>query len=496
MRRLPSALLLVLLASLPACTASEWTRPYRGPLPGADPSRFALLVVDRRSGRPMEGAGIRVHASTRRRLGEARRILAEAKSNEFGVAAVEWSPALATGYWVVDHAGYSAHVTFGPPGARVELYPGRDCRGTLLDGTGQPSAGVEVQLLVGSVAGPIVRRATTGRDGSFLLEDVGGPQPAVLWAPAPQAIAREWPLRRAPVPGCVLEPIRPEPGISIRGQVVGVRGNPVGNAVVFSRQHERGPWARTDASGRFVIEGCAPRAQVDTTASGGRTRLEWSTLPAAPRASPPVTRRRILLEPPGDARSYRFWIEPGAKTRRPARESRALLETTRRGAVVVRFSHDRYGDGRLVVEGDRVGPESFPRPGTLTVDGAAGVIVEAWGASAQNDAEWAEIPLTSYAIRRGSYLRLRRDGGFATNYRVVNGSPPATIRLGNSTLDVRAAGAGSQLIYVDGERFRTRDGRAIVKGLDPGPHLLLVGDRIARVVLRPGERRAIDLSGG
>jgi len=84
--------------------------------------------------------------------------------------------------------------------------------------------------------------------------------------------------------------------------------------------------------------------------------------------------------------------------------------------------------------------------------------------------------------------------------RVLEGRSPFVVRLGGAALELRVAGAEGLACCIDGELIGSGGEEVLMlAGLDPGPHVVLVGARgrrskALRVVLAPGERRRLDLA--
>ncbi|HEX5051980.1 MAG TPA: carboxypeptidase-like regulatory domain-containing protein [Planctomycetota bacterium] len=217
---------------------------------------------------------------------------------------------LARGAWfVVDAPGHGpvAEMSY-PPGedCLIRLVPGIDWPIAIHDAFDRPVAGADVGLCLGCGHTPDVRVATTGADGVAWLRGVeplgdvcgGGirdiyPRGEGL---APDYDECEWRLGDGPsvlrqafarsVSGRVLAPNgRPLPGVAMRG--------PTG--------YHRGPWAWTDAEGRFHLfgnEGERLELFFDSRSyqallPAGERAVDL-TLPAAPAPDPPPNGKVVV----------------------------------------------------------------------------------------------------------------------------------------------------------------------------------------------------------
>jgi hypothetical protein len=282
--------------------------------------------------------------------------------------------------------------------------------------------------------------------------------------------------------------------VNASGRVVDERGEPVAGVVVYSEQTPRGPRTVTDEHGYFDLDGLDPDAEVEFHVADGRkietTVAKDGTFPGA-RDGPELPVRRIVVTPPGAPDAYTFygydggWIEAGD-------DGRIVVEVTRTGPLRLRFSHEEYGWSVVDVPpgATAVGPDAFPVPGTLIVLGPDGKPPTLLG--------YEKAVSTRYRFRAGARVRLCPEDRVPAT-RVLEGESPFVVRLGDATLELRAEGAPSFRCALDGELYRAEEGVLVLRGLDAGPHLLLVGARgrrgkEVRVVLRAGETRRLDLA--
>ncbi len=476
------------LLGLAGCASSEWVRDYDGQLPGAHPpSVYAAMVVDAARGTPISGARLRLYREDTRPEALPGELVHEAKADEFGVVSLAWRDEYAGCHFVFDATGYAPTCDLGAPGDRVALVPGRTWHGQLLDPEGAPAAGVALEYFTGCPHSPALRTATTDAQGRFALWDIG--TLGFLWAPAPRAAARPHSLRALPVPGHVLEPILPDPGVTVTGTVYDAKERPAKGAIVYSTQDERGPKTATAADGTFTLHGIEPNAEVLFGAPGAHADMERTApMDPPPPASPPSNVVRVRPPDP----SFLFFAIGMEGSVEADEKGLVELHTPLRGPVRISFRHERNGDGEIVADVDAdvvdVPPTAFRVPGFLDAPSDAAVSVfdaeGAWG-----DAEGT----TSWQYRSGARLRLAREG-HATNYRRLSGRGPYAVGTGSATLEIRTGDVRGAVAWVDGERFAA----GAIRGLDAGPHTVLVSapgrrGKALLVVLADGETRPLDV---
>jgi hypothetical protein len=246
------------LVAIAGCTTPrEWSRPYDGHLPGTGPENVSVTVVrDARTGAPLAGVTVRQYLETIDPRTLRAPLLAEAVTDAFGLVSVTWSGEMDDCHWVFEKPGHAVTETYGyRADPKVELAPGQELHGVLLDPFDKPYGGVEVELFLGCGHSPAVRRAVTDEDGRFCLRDIA-PDRGTLWYPADGIAAgyvndtlgtRDHPLV-----------IETDPGRVVTGRVVDANGQPVPDVVVRSHQEFRGPATRTSDDGRFRLTGFTP----------------------------------------------------------------------------------------------------------------------------------------------------------------------------------------------------------------------------------------------
>jgi len=246
------------LVAIAGCTTPhEWSRPYDGYLPGTAPENVSVTVVrDARTGAPLAGVAVRQFLETIDPRTPRAPLLAEATTDAFGLVSVAWSGEMHDSHWVFERPGYAVTEAYGyRADPKVELAPGQELHGVLLDPFGKPYGGVEVELFLGCGHSPAVRRAVTDEGGRFCLRDIA-PDMGTLWYPA-DGIAADYVNDTLGTPDHPLV-IETDPGRVVTGRVVDPNGKPVPDVVVRSRQEFRGPVTRTSADGRFRLTGFTP----------------------------------------------------------------------------------------------------------------------------------------------------------------------------------------------------------------------------------------------
>lgn len=236
----------------------EWERD----LPRGDGAR--IRVVDGRTGRAVPNARLRHFAEVVSELQPGHReILAAAsapllrvfRTDEYGVAWIDWERWVRGGHWIVDAPGYAPTHEWGDSvGPVVELLPPRTLDFRLLDAAGRPVPGAVVEAYLGCPHAPALVRVRSDGEGRVRMEN-GPPGDAFLWVEAEGSFAWTpgFPPARTWVRGeraLVLSA-----GTVAEGVVVDLDGTPLAGVVVRGLPEERGPAQLTGEDGRFRIVG-------------------------------------------------------------------------------------------------------------------------------------------------------------------------------------------------------------------------------------------------
>ncbi|MHC5040937.1 MAG: carboxypeptidase regulatory-like domain-containing protein [Planctomycetota bacterium] len=231
----------------------EWSRPYEGYLPYTEWNRFAVLVVrDRRTGRPIPGATVAAHPENDLGPDGWAPERARTTTDEFGLA---WIPRLEDYgdiHWAVDAEGYAPTEEYGVGVSEiVDLEPGEDRFGRILDAFGNPMAGVRVEYKVGCAHSPGLRRTTTDKEGRFTLRCIGDSGDVPLERGGLHA--EYWRARDLSLKGERLAEFHSLPGRTVVGRILDPHGNPLAGAPLAASG--RGPSTATGPDGRFTLSG-------------------------------------------------------------------------------------------------------------------------------------------------------------------------------------------------------------------------------------------------
>lgn len=288
MRRL---LVLAVASILAACETpdqgEEWSRPYDGWLPGAEPEGVAaVLVIDGETGAAVPGARVLHHEESIDPLVLEPPLLGEATTDVFGLASLDVRGRPGS-HWTIDAPGYAPAHSWGTDARAVyQLWRGRTVGGRLLDPAGAPLAGVPLHLFLNCSHGPVARRAVTDAGGRFSLDHVQLALPAEdldsrdvypqsLAVPGHLVEGGEWldPERLAAL-GNGLVSLAARPSATVTGQVVDRAGRPVGGCVV--RGPRRYDVARTGPDGVFRLAGLTRDRLAVFHASHENGATEWA----------------------------------------------------------------------------------------------------------------------------------------------------------------------------------------------------------------------------
>jgi hypothetical protein len=327
--------MLGLVAASGCSTAREWSRPYGGDLPGTEPDTVSITIVrDAVTGAPLAGVRLRQYLETIDPRTPRAPLLAEATTDEFGIASVYWAQEIQDCHWVFEKPGYAVTETYGGVADRtVDLPPGRELHGVLHDPFGRPYGGVAIELFLGCGHSPAVRRAVTDKRGQFCLRDVE-PDMGTLWYPA-DGIAADYlngprGTRERPLV------ITPDPGRIVTGRVVDEDGRPVPGAVIRSRQEFRGPVARSSEDGRFRLTGFEPSGDLNVHGpAGGYAWVDGESIDFARSLT-------VVLRADGDNDGRRDWKA------KPVRLRFEIVDADSGAPVTgARVSLHRAEDGRV-----------------------------------------------------------------------------------------------------------------------------------------------------
>lgn len=245
----------LLLAACGDDGPQEWSRPYEGYLPDTEHDALAVvLVVDKRTGRPIEGATVRAHPENDLGPDGWAPERARATTDQFGLA---WIPRLkdfGDVHWAVEAEGYAPTEEYGSYLSEVvELEEGEDRYGRILDVFGNPLPGVRVEYKVGCAHSPGLRRTTSDKEGRFTLRCVGDSGDVPLERGGLRA--DYWRASSLSLKGEPLAEFYSLPGRTVVGRVLDPHGKPMAGAPLAAYTSGRGPSTATGPDGRFTLSG-------------------------------------------------------------------------------------------------------------------------------------------------------------------------------------------------------------------------------------------------
>lgn len=295
---------------------AEWMRDappevfYLSPTNTAGvPTHVVIRVVDHATGEPIRAASAALYAQSDRpitglvppdRIGFADEDgWIRIRADDLG-----WTPTWTMGYWkyveAPGHAGVAVHP--GDNEGEVRLSRARRATVEVRDVLDHPLSNVTIGWRVSSTCGhmPDQRLVVTGLDGRADVPDVApseGQEFAFGWEcwavhPSIESDYHELEFSRHAGPAQIL---RHAPSYAIEGTILDADGKPVAQAWVGGNGAHRGPWARTDSSGRFSLFGARlrnPWLSVETP--------DWPTGSGAPELP------SFLAPPAGVHRTFRL----------------------------------------------------------------------------------------------------------------------------------------------------------------------------------------------
>ncbi|MHC5021776.1 MAG: carboxypeptidase-like regulatory domain-containing protein [Planctomycetota bacterium] len=266
--------------------------------PDGDPLWKVVKVVDAESGRPI--AGVRGSVTAEQLYPIPSMPFRPYRSDVSGPDGwvrlrVDGVPGVGT--WIYFEAeGYAAVGEMEPGGRAQALERGRDLWLEIRDRYDRPMAGAQVDWHLGCGHTPAVAMAHADAQGRLWLRGVD-PHSAEGWLAAAGVESDYVPTGdwRPGEPPIVVRHDFSRPHV---GRVVDEHGTPLAGAFVGCSNRHRGPWARTDAQGRFRLIGLG---HDDLYVARSRAFRD----PECEReAAPPGFERVIRLPTPGDEEGY------------------------------------------------------------------------------------------------------------------------------------------------------------------------------------------------
>ncbi|MHC4429391.1 MAG: carboxypeptidase-like regulatory domain-containing protein, partial [Planctomycetota bacterium] len=274
MVRLAVALLLVLAAC--GSGPQEWSRPYEGYLPHTEHDRFAVVLVrDKRTGRPIPGASFRAHPEMELGPRGWATPRAETTTDEFGLAWIPRFEGEGDFHWAVDAEGYAPTEEYGTHlSETVDLVPGADRSGRILDVYGRPIPNLRVEYKEGCAHSPALRSAVTDQKGGFTLRCIGDAGDVPLEGKAIRA--EYWRAIELSTKGEPVAEFHGLPDHEVTGQILDAQGKPAAGAGVHGYTSWRGPTTTAGPDGRFTLRGAERGAMLGVHHRGEDTLEEFS----------------------------------------------------------------------------------------------------------------------------------------------------------------------------------------------------------------------------
>ena len=257
--------------------------PYNALLPNSewnesDPEILfhSARVVDARTGRPIAGAKLTGYNEAGPRDLENSIRVCEAATNSDGIAWMKTPGPMIAHHWLVQATGYAPAYSAGfQPNTVFRLVRGVEIVGQLVDVLGAPLANLELALFCGGTHGPVYETVRTDARGFVRLPRVDIESSVQVWAAPARGLAHAfdpWQVAEATARG---RPYAFQPSRTVRGRVVDAAGDPLPDAVVRRyrsnspktndawTKYMRGPSARTDEEGWFVLPGISGRQSTE-----------------------------------------------------------------------------------------------------------------------------------------------------------------------------------------------------------------------------------------
>ena len=302
-------------------------RDYAGELPDTESGLAVILVVDARTGLPVEGAT--VQRCPEWELGPRgwAPVRESAKTDRFGLACLAVPEDPGPAHFAIRAPGYGGTEEYGErPQERVELLPGRALHGRVLDALGQPAANVLVEHKLGCAHAPALQQARTDSTGYFALADVGEMGDLVIGGPG---VAEDYHVQEPRPTWAEPTPFHTDVGHRFEAHIVPGDWKLI-EPYVHAVTSGRGPCGTVGSDGRFVLEG---------TARGTTIRLMG------------------VRAPPGTPPDQGYLVETQADLYRPGAPAKWRLGTDIENedteAVIVHIAPE-HAEGEVEIHFDRI----------------------------------------------------------------------------------------------------------------------------------------------
>ncbi len=155
------------------------------------------------------------------------------------------------GWFIVEAKGYAPRAEYGLP-EEMSLARGVDAVVEVRDPFDRPLAGAALEYFLGCGHTRDVRRATTDPGGRAVLRGID-PARGDVWVRANGVFGYD--SLEAFDERAKAHLVRCDPAPAVEGTVLDAEGRPCAGLAVGGKDFHRGPWTRTDAHGRFRLQG-------------------------------------------------------------------------------------------------------------------------------------------------------------------------------------------------------------------------------------------------
>ena len=256
LRSLP-LLSLLLGSALAQQQGQDLVYPSDAPVKVGEQIWQACRVVDAVTGQPIAGAELTLIAARRTPLPREFWSRRAATSDQEGWIRVRSDDIKGGFHMLLLRAkGYGASAVSGAvPSLVWALSPAQDVPVSLRDWQERPVADTRIGLCLGSGNTPDVGHATTDANGNAVLVGIDPNNPVADVYPSSPGLSLTDYGRIDWVPGDHPTVVTVAQGHRVEGVLLDKDGKPFAGAFVGAPQVVRGPWAKTGADGKFVLEG-------------------------------------------------------------------------------------------------------------------------------------------------------------------------------------------------------------------------------------------------
>ena len=243
------------------------------------PRVIVTRIIDAETGDPIPGATMEAIREMEFAYPGGTGMLRRAEADADGWVRLRIDDIRSMVNWIYfDAPGYACHAQGGrDPDYPIRLRRGVDVPIEIVAPLGGPLADVRLEYIIGCGHTPSMRVARTDAAGRAVIASVA-PGIGEVW-PVAEGVAGEYFDVDPWNPG--EPPLRwvMRPGRTFRGRVVDTAGRAMKNVYVGAEHCHRGPFARTNAAGRFVLYGARPDYGLQVRRSGRDAPLWFSDPP-------------------------------------------------------------------------------------------------------------------------------------------------------------------------------------------------------------------------